>query len=592
MKKLLLQERRYHLFDSIGIMYCIAPISSILYILLQIIGNVIVPFSVYISANFIDTVNAFMVNRGTLEEVFISLIPLILYFVLDWTWNSFLGLCNTKLDNAVNIKLKPCVLEKMGQLDYKHFENPDMADLLKRIDQNDFLKIFRNLVSFVGFCVKVLGIVVILLLNVWWAAILIIVFSIPTVVLATKGGKANYKTSADVSKHQRIADYLSELLESREAAAERTLFQYGNAINVNWEKEYNFSLKKVLKTKMKWDFRQRLGSLSIVILTFAIMVSLLFPVLNGVITVGLYISLVSNCSQLAFKMQWMLVGKLESIVKDGEYCREFSTFMKLGGQADYIKPSLFSQIPVKIEFREVHFTYPETQRKILNGISFVLEPSCHYAFVGKNGSGKSTIIKLLTGLYRPDAGEILINGENIDHWSYDRLSGVFTTVFQDYAKYHISIRDNLALGGGSKEDEELKLLLEKVEFKNYIKNLKNGYDTLIGKIYEGGIDMSGGEWQKLALCRAMNRPGQVFILDEPTAALSPQAESRLYEQFIQIMEGRTAVFISHRLGSTKLADKILTIDEGVVREQGTQEELLKREGLYYEMYNNQKAWYE
>lgn len=594
MKKILLAEKKYNLLDSVFYVFRAAPVASLIYILLQLAGNALVPLSVYITANFLDTVQAYLENSVAIQSVFVSLLPLLIYLVLDWTWYSFQGLCDTKMDNAVSLQLNPLILQKKAQLDYKHYENDATADLLKRIDSNNFLWIFRNIITFIGFCVKLIGIIIILFTSVWWAAILIVIFFIPTVFIATKSGKANYQANVEISKNQRKADYYSGILESREAAAERILFQYSGQVNETWKDEYNFSVKKILKTRLKWDLRQRLGSLSIIILTFIIMLSLLFPALDGTITIGMYIALIGNCSQLAFKMQWMFVGKLESIAKDREYCREFSKFILLSSNPDYTKSPRFADILLKIEFKDVHFTYPGTERKILNGVSFIMESGKHYALVGSNGSGKTTIIKLLTGLYKPDSGEILINGINICDLEYQELVGFFSVVYQDYARYNISIRENLTIGDiqANNSDNQLDDILHKVELFEYVHKLPDGYDTKIGKVYENGIDMSGGEWQKIALGRAINRPGQLFILDEPTAALSPQTESKLYEKFGYITKDKTTLFISHRLGSTKLSDIIFVIDEGIIKEQGSRDELLRKGGLYYEMFNSQKEWYQ
>lgn len=234
---------------------------------------------------------------------------------------------------------------------------------------------------------------------------------------------------------------MGDVLENRDAAAERTLFRYGKKIGEMWKREYNYSLKNILKTKTCWDIRQRVGSLSIIILTFIIMLLLLFPTLDGKITIGLYIALVGNCSQLAFKMQWMFIGKLESISKDREYCRDFTEFMNLSINKNYISTSSSTDEFYEIEFKNVSFTYPGTEIKVLDDISFKLEAGKHYDFVGYNGSGKSTIIKLLTGLYRPDSGKILLNGQDIQTLEYQKLVSFFQikNIFSYSRSVYISV---------------------------------------------------------------------------------------------------------------------------------------------------------
>ena len=250
-----------------------------------------------------------------------------------------------------------------------------------------------------------------------------------------------------------------------------------------------------------------------------------------------------------------------------------------------------------LEFKGVRFKYPGTDNYILKGISFKMESGRHYAFVGLNGAGKTTITKLLTGLYDEFEGDILINDKNISEYGQGELKSFFSVVYQDFARYHITMKDNIRIGGinameSEDEAERIKQAVERVGLQETVKKLPDGIDTPLGKIKGGGMDVSGGEWQRIAMARAVMNPAPVRILDEPTAALDPISESRLYEEYEQISRDKTTIFISHRLGSTKLADEILVIGDGHIIENGTHDELMDLDGVYTQMYESQRSWYQ
>lgn len=228
---------------------------------------------------------------------------------------------------------------------------------------------------------------------------------------------------------------------------------------------------------------------------------------------------------------------------------------------------------------------------MLDDFSLKLEKGKHYAFVGVNGAGKTTMTKLMTGLYRDFKGEILLNGRDIRTYDAKALKSLCSVVFQDFARYQVPARDSIAVGLPARE-ARVEDAVRTVGLRDAIDALPKGLDTPLGKIYEGGQDLSGGEWQRLAIARALVSGAPVRILDEPTAALDPMSESRFYEQFAGMSRGVTTLFISHRLGSTRLADRIFVIDGGRIAEEGTQAELLAAGGLFADMFEAQRSWYQ
>jgi len=236
----------------------------------------------------------------------------------------------------------------------------------------------------------------------------------------------------------------------------------------------------------------------------------------------------------------------------------------------------------------VEFTYPKTDAKILNGVSFEVKQGERVALVGENGAGKSTIIKLLCRLYKPDSGRILINGTDIQTADAAALRRVFSVVFQDFCKYTLTLRENVAFGDLSKlrDDNALRDAL-KMGLADGIAEL----DTPLGKLEENGVDISGGQWQRVAVARACLPNSAFVILDEPTASLDPVAESNMYHSFAEVLKNRGCIMISHKLASAKMADKIVVLSDGVVSETGAHADLMAAGGLYSRMYASQSAWY-
>ncbi len=315
---------------------------------------------------------------------------------------------------------------------------------------------------------------------------------------------------------------------------------------------------------------------------------------------------------------------MQGIADVNAYLRDVEIFLGMEEKVDAdARPLKIPGFQVEtIEFRRVSFRYPGGDRYVLKDCSFMLQGNKCYAVVGKNGAGKSTLTKLLTGLYEDYEGEILINGKDLREYRYGELKWMFSVVFQDFARYALSFRENILVGnvGGNEEHSHtqfLEQIIDKLELKSCVQKLPGGLDTRLGKLDRDGVDLSGGQWQKLAIARLLYSDAPVNILDEPTAALDPRGEAKVYEMFRQVTmergqstEGvhsmkdmhtmeeaysmeKFTILITYRLGAARMADEILVLDQGRIIEQGTHEGLIQSEnGLYKEMFDSQRCWYE
>lgn len=393
-------------------------------------------------------------------------------------------------------------------------------------------------------------------------------------------------------------------MTSRDTVEERYLFGYTDRMNQEYKKDY----ESVRVARKKWD---RLWWVNIKIsgiwtlvsgiLSIAVLIpAAAIPRADGSVrlSIGMFTAMVNAVIGLCMYMQ----ESISDCIKDGkkklEYLKDLNAFLGFETEEDAISPpeQCVPQIEC-VEFRKVTFRYPGCEKEILREFDLKLTAGMHYAIVGVNGAGKTTLVKLLTGLYDNYQGEILINGRELREYTLRELKAFSAVVYQDYCRYPLSLYDNIAVGNVNDMRNEGKVLdaVERTGLSRAVDALPRKMETPVTKVEEDGVDLSGGEWQKIALARLLVNPAAIKILDEPTAALDPVSESRVYEEFAEIAgqtKGGMTIFISHRLASTKLADEIIVIQGGAVAEKGDFDALMEKRGIYYEMFRSQMKWYE
>ncbi len=247
-----------------------------------------------------------------------------------------------------------------------------------------------------------------------------------------------------------------------------------------------------------------------------------------------------------------------------------------------------------LELQNVRFAYPGAERPALDGVSFSIAPGETVALVGANGAGKTTVVKLLTRLYDPAGGRILLDGVDLREYDLDDLRQAFAVVLQDFTHYHLTVRENIGLGQVDQMGDRAQVALaaERGQARELIESLPQEFETVLGREFPEGVELSGGEWQKVAISRGFMREAEILILDEPTAALDAKAEQALYRRFAELVRGRTALFISHRLSTVRMADRIVVIEGGRMIEQGTHEALVAKGGRYARLFAMQAERYQ
>lgn len=563
---------------------------------LKIAGGIVPTLNMLVTAEFINETIALFSNKGTYNNILFTILLIILFTAYLWIYPHIVEITEVKLENDLRKNFRVLLIDKVASLKYNYIENQDVWDLITRVlkqPDKQCKKAYDQFLDMICLILNVLGVLYVLFTRTWWTAIIIILLSIPLFILAIKGGKASYEANRDVEKYSRKATYLSDVLNGRDAVEERTLFRYSKKVNYKWYKQFEKVRKVQFKVNLEWYIKAKFSGIVTTFLSSIIILILISPVKSGTLSVGLFISVINNIVLLIQDLSWQLPNCVDNLAKNKEYLEDLNNLLRLEGKEGFLdKPCQSSPRITTLEFKNVSFKYPGTNRYILNNMSFKLEEGKHYAFVGINGAGKTTITKLITGLYEDFEGQILINGISIKKYSQSQIKSMFSVVYQDFSKYYISLKDNIALGnvnGCSVND--INNALEIMDLKSDIDSLPKGINTNLGMIKKDGIDLSGGQWQRIAMARAIVSCGSIIILDEPTAALDPISESHMYEKFKAISKDRTTIFISHRLGSTKISDEIFVIENGEIIEKGSHKELMKLNGCYARMFESQKNWY-
>lgn len=603
-----LSPRRYTLFDSIRIAFQCAPIAAFFYGFFDLAVAALTPVTTLVAARLIDAVVHTARDGAPVQTVYRLLVMLAGLTAFRWLSSSLHNFVDLRLVLALRARYRTALTEKRTRLAYYLIEQSDVWDLIQRVAANPeggrLKATYYHLIDMAAFIIKVGGLLVILASAVWWAPLVVIAIAGFALVTGVRGGKALYQAERTVAVHDRHLDYLSTVILGREAAAERTLFGASAMVIGMWQQVFHTALGVRFRARLNWYLNAYAGNLTNLVIWVLIMVLLLPSLQSGAISVGLFIALTQAFTR--FDIVWGFMETVNGLAADAEFFKDLTQFLALPEEGDTLGTGPAKKTggavavgspPALIELRDVRFRYPGTERLILDGLNLTLEAGKHYALVGANGCGKTTVTRLITGLYPIESGSIRVNGRPLEAYSYPELRALFAIVYQDFARYGVSLYDNVFLGyeGASAPGADpaaARHVFAQAGLGPLVDTLPLGAATPLGKIAHDGVDISGGEWQRVAMARCLARPAALRILDEPTAALDPVAESDLYASFARLNEGATTLLITHRLGATKTADVILVLDGGRIVETGSHRALIQAGGLYARMYESQRYWYE
>jgi ATP-binding cassette subfamily B protein len=530
-------------------------------------------------------------------------LPVILQLVLllfDRLLSTVSNITQQLLQEQVSNRIQLMVLEKANTLDLQFFEDSEFYDKLRRASSDATFRPVQmisqsfDLVRTVITLVTMLGL---LLRLAWWLALIALVVPIPAFIANTRYGWIGYRRMRHQSPDRRKMAYFQQVMTVDNYNKEIKLFNLGDY----FIERFRFLAVKVYKEGRALVVKRYLmgflwGGLSIAA-NSGIYLYVAWQTVMRQISLGDLTMYTQAATQVGSSFQNFLDG-ISSLYENNLFVNNLFEFLQYEpriaspSQATAVKMNGTSS-GLDIEFRNVSFTYPGKQQAALKNVSFTIRVGEAIALVGRNGAGKTTLVKLLTRLYDPDEGEILIGGRNVKEYELTDLRRHVGVIFQDYVNYQMNARENI--GVGLIDEIENREMVTKAARKSganaVIERLDDGYETMLGKWFDDGAQLSGGEWQKIALARAFMRDASVLVLDEPTSALDAQAEYEVFTHFRTLTEGKTAIFISHRFSTVRLADRIFVIEHGGVLESGSHAELMALDGRYAELFNLQAEAY-
>lgn len=487
------------------------------------------------------------------------------------------------------------IIRKTNELTLEQLEDPDFYDKLERARQQTSGRVglmsasLSQIQSIISIGSLVAGLIYFEPLLI----ILLVISIIPSFINEAKYSSHRYSVARSWTAERRELDYLRFIGANNQTAKEVKLFGLTDYIASRFKKlsgdYYQVNKKLSLKQSMYGSLFNILGILSY----YGAYIFIIFKVIAGALTIGELTFLSGSFNRLRNSLQGFF-SRFTAISESSLYLRDYFDFLDIVVTDE---TQTFTPIPevikVGFEINDVHFRYSGSDIAVLNGINFKIKTGEKMAFVGQNGAGKTTLIKLILRFYEPTQGEILLDGINISKFNKQEYRDRFGVIFQDFFKYEFSLRENIAVGNIAelRNDSMINDAADRSLASQVVEVMKDGIDQQLGRRFIKGQELSGGQWQKVALARAYMKNADVIVLDEPTSALDAQAEYDVFERFIGLTKGKTSIIISHRFSTVRMADRILVLEDGKVAQLGTHEELMAQPQLYERLFNLQAAGY-
>jgi ATP-binding cassette, subfamily B, bacterial len=556
------------------------------------------PLALLAVAKFIiDAVVTHLTHAATLRSDFWWLVALEFGLAcLTSILNRIVDYCDTLLADKFIRHISVRIMHHASRLDLASYEDPLFHDKLERarVQATDRLGMVQQLGRLVQQVITTATLAASILLFSPWLLLVLIACVIPAFLGESHFAFLGYAQAFRQTPVKRQIDYLRFLGASKDSAKELKLFGLSKYLTDRFKKLSDDIYVQNVSLAKRRLFASALLSLLTTVGYYGAYAYVILETLEGKMTVGTLTFLTGAIAGASANLQ-MIFSTFSSIADQSLFLTDLLEFFAVRPTV-YSKPNaLKTPQPIKegIEFREVSFSYPGSDRPILRNLNLFLKPDERIALIGENGEGKTTIVKLLTRLYDPTAGQILLDGIDLREYDLDDYASNIAVIFQDFMRYDMTAWENIAVGqiGAREHLDKVELAAKKSLAEGVIKKLPNGYDQMLGRRFETGVDLSGGEWQKVALARAYLRDAQILVLDEPTAALDARSEHEVFERFAELTKGKMALLISHRFSTVKMADRIIVLEKGVIAEQGRHEQLMAHGGRYAEMFELQASSY-
>lgn len=500
------------------------------------------------------------------------------------------------LGDQYSIKSSVAIIKKTAEIELSQLEDAEFYDKLERARQQTTGRVglMSNVLTQGEDIIVIMTLIGGVVVFEPWLIILLVVSVVPTILNEIKFSGTSYSLARSWTQERRELDYLRYAGASDMTAKEVKLFSLSGYLADRFSElsqVYYRASKKLAIQRAQW------GSFFNVVGTgtyYGAYVLIVYRTVLGVFSLGDLTFLSGSFNRLRSKLQGFFT-RFTAITERALYLADYYEFLDLRMIADDETPKL--EMPEKIKsgfsFEDVGFKYPGSEKWVVRHVNFTLRAGEKLAFVGENGAGKTTLIKLLLGFYQPTEGSIKLDGIPIRDYDSKSYQNYFGVIFQDFVRFELTVKENIAVGAIEeiKNQDRIQDAAEKSLATQVVDDLPEGLNQQLGKRFKRGKDLSGGQWQKVAIARAYMKDAEVMVLDEPTSALDARAETEAFDRFIRLTEGKTAVIISHRFSTVRIADRIMVLKDGAVQEIGTHDELMQNDQLYSELFNLQAAGY-
>ena len=502
------------------------------------------------------------------------------------------SLLSERFTNATSVRL----MRHAATLDLEDFEDSELQDKLDRARRLTMgrMTLMSQLFGQAQDLVTVISFAAGLMIYAPWLMLLLLVALVPAFIGEAHFNALNYSLNFAWTPERRELEYIRQTGASVETAKETKIFGLNGFLIERYRKladGFYAANRRLAMSRAGWgSLLTGLGTLGY----YVAYAYIAWRTVRGEFTIGDLTFLAGSFRRLRNLLEGLLTG-FSAVAGQALYLEDLYSFFDI--EPEIVSPDNPRAFPTPIRqgfvFEDVGFQYPGADRWAVRHLDFTLKAGEVVALVGENGAGKTTLVKLLARLYDPDEGRILLDGVDLREYDLQVLRSNIGVIFQDFVRYHMTAAENIAVGRIEARDDRARIVAaaRRSLADEVINKLAKGYDQVIGKRFKSGVDLSGGEWQKVAIARAYMRDAQLLILDEPTAALDARAEFEVFQRFKELSDDKTAVLISHRFSSVRMADRILVLNEGQVEAMGTHEALLSQHGRYAELFELQAAGY-
>lgn len=596
------------LFYIIGLVRRAAPAMLVFMTLLCLMDGVLPVIGAYISRDLLNKIAELIVTRdgGILSEnVFEALSPLIFLFILNFIYlflKKLLGRLNSMVTGisgelVVN-HIKMMIITKSRDVDLGSFDRPEFYEKLENANREASMRplhILTATFSVISALISAVSFVVVLVGLSPFAPLAVIVAAVPGAIINFKYRNRNFWYMRRHSKERREMRYYSELMVNKDMAKEVKILGLADTFTAKYKNAFDRYYKGIKRLIIKEGVAQIIVGLISTLVSCGLFIFVAYTILFGDGLVGDYSLYTGALTSIGGYVTTLLTATA-SIYEGTLFIDNVMTFMKEESSVTSPEAPILPERGAehRIVFENVSFMYPGTSRYVLKNVNLEIEAGESVVLVGLNGAGKTTLIKLITRLYDPTEGRILLDGRDLKEYDVRALYDMFGIIFQDYGKYADTAGENIRFGDARREAgrEEIMLAAEQGNAAGFIADLPLTYDTPLTRMFEeDGIELSGGQWQKISIARAFYKDSDILILDEPTASLDPLAEQEVFDQFASLSENKITLFVSHRLSSAVGASKIVVIDGGEIAEVGNHEQLMAIRGKYYTLFSIQAHRY-